>query len=169
MMNGVDAVLAVVLGLCALRGYWRGFLRECFGFIALVAGIGAALRFTAEAEVVVQEHLTLPAPVQAGLAFVAIFVIVHTTMNGIGFMLNRLAGTAVLRGINGVAGAAFGAGKGAAVLAFLLLFIHLFPSAPALESYVMTSAFGRPLVAGAGAALRLGLQGVGRPVGPNRA
>ena len=43
-MNGIDVALVVLLLLCGLRGSWRGFFRESFGFAALLLGLLAALR-----------------------------------------------------------------------------------------------------------------------------
>lgn len=156
-MNGVDLALGLLLAVCALRGYWRGFLRESFGLLALIVGIAAAIRFAAIAAVVVQRHVGLPAAVDAGLAFVTIFVIVHTVINLIGVLLDRLTGALFLRGINRLAGAAFGAGKAAAVLALILLFFHLFPVIPELDGQIMSSSIGRPLVSVAGDVVRRGL------------
>jgi uncharacterized membrane protein required for colicin V production len=157
-MNGVDAALVVVLVGCALRGWWRGFFRECFGLLALVVGISAALRFGVGGEAALQPHLRLPAPVAAGIAFVAIFVVVHAVINVVGVLLSRLTTTATRGTINGVGGALLGAGKGAVVLAFLLLFLHLFPVVSAIDPRVMGSSFGRSLVGIASNAIRIGAQ-----------
>jgi len=157
-MNGVDLALALLLAVCALRGYWRGFFRESFGLLALIAGIAAAARFASLGAGVLQDYVRLPAAVDAGLAFVAIFVIVHTLVNLIGVLLDRLSAALFLRGINRLAGAALGAGKGAAVLALVLLFFHLFPVIPELDGQIMSSSIGRPLVNVAGDVIRLGLQ-----------
>ena len=155
-MNGVDAALVVVLAGCALRGWWRGFLRECFGVVALVAGVAAALRFTAGGEAALQPHLRLPSPVGAGVAFVAIFVIVHGLINVAGVLLSRLTRTAAWGLLNGIGGALLGVAKGAIVLAFLLLFVHLFPLASGFDPQVMGSSIARPLVGVAGSAIRIG-------------
>ena len=157
-MNGVDVALIVVLAGCALRGWWRGFFRECFGLLGLVLGISAALRLTAGGEAALQPHLRLPAPVAAGVAFVAIFVVVHAVINVVGVLLSRLTRTAAQGTINGVGGALLGAGKGAVVLAFLLLFLHLFPVVSAIDPQVMGSNFGRSLVGVASNAIRIGVQ-----------
>jgi membrane protein required for colicin V production len=157
-MNGVDLALGLLLAVCALRGYWRGFFRESFGLLALVGGVAAAVRFTTLGASALQHYLRLPAAVDAGLAFVAIFVIVHTIVNLIGVLLDRLTAALFLRGINRLAGAALGAGKGAAVLALVLLFFHLFPIIPELDGQIMRSTIGRPLVNVAGDVIRLGLQ-----------
>jgi membrane protein required for colicin V production len=155
-MNGVDVALVVVLAACALRGWWRGFFRECFGLLALIVGVAAALRFTAGGEAALQPHLRLPSPVGAGVAFVVIFVVVHGLMNAAGVLLSRLTQTGASGAINGAGGAVLGAGKGAVVVAFLLLFLHLFPLVSTLDPHVMGSAIGRPLVGAASSAIRIG-------------
>jgi membrane protein required for colicin V production len=155
-MNGVDVALVVVLGGCALRGWWRGFFRECFGVVALAAGVAAALRFTAGGEAALQLHLRLPPPVGAGVAFVAIFVIVHGLINVVGVLVSRLTHTAALGVLNGIGGALLGMAKGTVVLAFLLLFLHLFPLVSGVDSQVMGSSIARPLVAVAGNTIRIG-------------
>jgi len=162
-MNSVDVALLILLAVCALRGYWRGFFRESFGLLALIGGVAAALRLTSLGAAVLQQHLPLPPPLEAGLAFVLIFVVVHTVVNLMGVVLDRIAGALFLRGINRVAGAAFGIGKGAAVLGFLLLFLHLFPLVPDLDGHIMTSTIGRPLVTAAGNVIRLGLTSAAPP------
>ncbi len=156
-MNGVDAALALFLAVCALRGYWRGFLRESFGLLALIVGVAAAMQLAGISAVVVQHPLHLPAPVATGVAFVAIFLIVHTVINLMGVLLDRLVGALFLRGINRLAGAAFGAGKAAAVLALIMLFFHLFPVIPKLDGEIMSSSLGRPLVSAASDVVRRGL------------
>lgn len=157
-MNGVDVALVVVLAGCALRGWWRGFFRECFGLLALVVAVTASLRFTAGGEAALQPHLRLPAPIGAGVAFVAIFVAVHAVINIVGVLLSRLTQSVSLGAINGVGGALLGAGKGAVVLAFLLLFLHLFPVISMLDPQVMGSSIARPLMGVASNAIRIGSQ-----------
>ena len=162
-MNAVDLVLVFLLLLWALRGYWRGFFRESFGLIALVGGLAMATQFAALGGGLLQQRFRIPAPVDAGVAFVTIFLIVHTLVNLVGVLFDRLAGALFLRSINRLAGAAFGAGKGAAILGLLLLFLHLFPLVPDLDAQIMNSVIGRPLVNTAGDAVRFALQTAAQP------
>ncbi len=167
-MNSVDLTLSVLLVVCALRGYWRGFFRECFGLLALIGGMVAAVEFAGAGAGLLQERFRIPVPVDVGVAFVLIFVIVHTSVNLVGVLLDRLAGALFLRGVTRLAGAAVGAGKGVAVLAFLLLFLHLFPLVPTLDEQIMRSTIGRPLVTAAGSVARLGLHDAARPDSSNK-
>ncbi len=167
-MNGVDVVLVFLLAVYALRGYWRGFLREAFGLFALAGGIWAAFRFAAAAVVVVPQHLRLPAPVQAGVAFVVVFAVIHTAMNLVGVLLDRLRRTTLVGGVNRMAGVALGAGKGAAILAFVLLFLHLFSLSSNLDGHIMSSRMGPPLVNAAAKVVRLGLPTTPQSDSPNK-
>lgn len=162
-MNGVDLALGILLSVCALRGYWRGFFRETFGLLALIGGVAAAVEFAALGAGMLQPYVHLPAAVDAGLAFVAIFVVVHTGINLVGVLLDRLTGALFLRGLNRLGGALLGAGKGAAVLGLVLLFLHLFPVIPELDGQIMSSTIGRPLVSVAGNVIRLSLQSAAQP------
>jgi len=154
-MNGVDGALVVLLVGCAVRGYWRGFFRESFGLVALIGAVAAAVQFTAAATLAVQQHLTLPPPLPAGAAFVTIFVVTHSVLNTVGFVLDRLAGRSLLRGVSRVAGALFGVGKSALTAAFVLLLLHLLPFLPSIDAHIMRSSFARPLVTAASNVLRL--------------
>src|SRR5262245_11130323 len=124
-MNGVDVAIVVLLIGCALRGYGRGLIRECFGLIALVLGVVAAVQLTAVGTVMLEQYVSLPNTVASGVVFVGIFVTVHLFLDMAGSVLDRLAGTGFVRSINRLMGAAFGASKGAVVLGFVLLFLHL--------------------------------------------
>ena len=155
-MNGVDIVLVVILAGCAVRGWWRGLFRECFGLIALVVGVAAALRLSGAVEAALQPRFHVPAPVAAGVAFVSVFVVVHGTINVVGMLLSRLAARTSLGVVNSTSGAVLGAAKGGVVLAFVLLFLHLFPVTSLLDPKLMASSIGRSLVAVASNAIRVG-------------
>ena len=157
-MNGLDFALIVVLVGCALRGYWRGFFREGFGLLALIAGIAAAVEGAAPASALVQQHVTLPSPLPTGVAFVAIFVAVHSAVNIVGVVIDRLVGGSLLRGVSRFVGALLSVGKAAFALAFVLLFLHLLPLMPRLDGQIMQSSIARPLVVAASNVLRTGPQ-----------
>ena len=77
-------------------------------------------------------------------------------MNLIGVAADQLFGRGALQVPSRVGGALFALGKGAAVLAFVLLFLQLFPVVPGIDQQIADSRIARPMVAAAGAALRAG-------------
>ena len=110
-MNGIDIALVVLLLGAAVRGFWRGFFREVFGFAALLVGLWAALQSTAAGAALLGRYVGLPAATLAAVAFLAVFMIVHTGGNLMGIALSRLAGPRGFFGIGRVAGALFAASK----------------------------------------------------------
>ena len=162
-MNGIDVALVILLLLCAGRGLWRGFFRESFGFLGLITGLVAALRLSDEGAAWLATYVDVPAAARLGIAFVGIFILVHTVMNLFGFILDRLLGGVLLRRMSSAAGALFALAKGGAVLAFILLFLHLFPVVPGLDQRIMESQIARPMVSVAGSVIRAGLRQAAEP------
>jgi len=158
-MNAIDVALVVLLLVCALRGSWRGVFRESFGFAALLIGIWAALRFAESGAAWLGGRLPtadLNQTALLGAAFVAIFLFVSALISLLGVAADQVLGRGALRIPSRVAGALFALGKGAAVAAFVLLFLQLFPVVKGLDRQILDSRIARPLVAGAAAALRSG-------------
>jgi uncharacterized membrane protein required for colicin V production len=153
-MNKIDAALAVLVGLCALRGFWRGFSRECFGVVGVVAGVWAAFRLSPWGADVLREYVEAPAAMLDGAAFVILFVTVNAVTAIAAVLFGRKSSTGLRWGLASIGGAVVGGGKAAVVLSFLLLFLQLFPVVPALSTEIMDSAIGRPLVQVAGGLLR---------------
>jgi membrane protein required for colicin V production len=156
-MNAIDIGLIAVLLLCALRGSWRGFFREAFGFVALIGGLLAALRFAdaAAAWLGTVAPVTDVNPVAVlGAAFVGVFLVVSTVINLLGVAMDQVFGRGALRIPSRVTGAVFAAAKGAAVAACALLFLQLFPVVKGLDRKILDSRLARPLVSAAEATLR---------------
>jgi membrane protein required for colicin V production len=155
-MNLVDAALVVLLTLCAVRGFLRGLLREVFSLAALLVGLYAAMRWAlagaAELESLLPEA-GLPEAALSGVVFVLVFLVVSAAVNLLGFVGERMLGGGVLRQLSRVAGAGFAAAKGVVILAFTLLFFHLFPFVEGFDHQLQESRLARPMIAAAEAAL----------------
>jgi uncharacterized membrane protein required for colicin V production len=158
-MNGLDVALVLLLLLAALRGAWRGVFRETFGCAALVLGLAAALRgaeFGASWLTRYPMARDLSPATLVGVAFVAVFLAASTALNLIGVAADQVFGRGALRIPSRIAGALFALAKSGAALALVLLFLHLFPIAPAVDQQITGSRLARPMVSAATAALRAG-------------
>ncbi len=155
-MNRIDLVLAIVLALFALRGFWRGFSREFFGFIGLIGGLVVA----AATYAVAAQHLppAVPERTRPIVAFAAVFFAVDLGANIVGALLHRLLGIIFLSPVNRLAGGVFGAIKGAALIAIALLLVLAYAPSRAVEDELASSTIARPLLAFA--------EDVGRDVRP---
>jgi len=156
-MNGIDIALLVLLLAAAARGFWRGFVRELFGFLALVFGLWAALRMAADGATFLGRFVELPGPTLAAIAFLGLFMLVHTAANLIGVLLSRLAAPRGVFGLGRLAGAVFAVGKAGVVFACVLLFFDLFPLITPLDRQMRESHLARPLASAAASLLRAGL------------
>ena len=145
-MNQVDALLLVLLTPFALRGYWRGFVRETFGLAGLLGGAAAAGAGSLALAAILTQHGLVPPAGARPVAFAILFVGTVLAANLLGLLVDRLVRALLLGGVNRFAGAAFGCAKGAAVAAFLLLLVRsLLPSHEVLD-LIDHSTLGRPLV-----------------------
>ncbi len=154
-MNLVDLALIVILILFAVRGYWRGFFRELCGILGLAAGIAVALSFAPAVAAWLTERVFAPAPIDLALAFVGLFVVAQVIASIAGMILERMARALWLGVVSRMLGAIVAAAEGAAVLAVVLLFFHLFPVFSKLDQPIMNSAIGRSLISAASTCVRL--------------
>jgi len=121
-------VLAIVLVLFALRGFWRGFSREFFGFVGLIGGLAVAAASYAAAVAYLPD--AVPERIRPIVAFALVFFAVDVLANIVGALLHRLLGIFFLSPVNRVAGAVFGVAKGAAMTMIALLLIRAYTPAP---------------------------------------
>lgn len=155
-MTAPDVLLLCFVALAALRGFWRGFFREAFGLLGLVGGLATAVWLTPWVEASIDRLFRLPPPIPAGVAFVGIFVCVHTAMSALGAVADWLRGVGGRRWLQGLGGACLGAGKGAVLVAFVVLFLHLFPVLPGLDTRLRESTVAQHLMSAAAKAVRTG-------------
>lgn len=127
LVNIVDPVLIVLLGLFALRGYFKGLFRESFSLVGLVAGFMVAVRYNEPAAALWADSWKLPPIVLQATAFVALFFAVYLLCGLAGWLLHRSAKVLFLEPINRMGGVVLGAGKGAALLSLILFFLLSFP------------------------------------------
>lgn len=117
----VDYVLAVLLGLLALRGLFRGLLKELFALGAWLLAIVIGLQYNAEVAFLLQNSITNPITriVSAFGILVAITLLFATLIN---FLLSELIYKSGLGLLNRLFGFCFGFIKGS-VLVLILIFL----------------------------------------------
>ena len=155
-MSGIDAVLVVLLLLCALRGFWRGFLREVFGFAGLALGLVVAMRFAGAGAHLLAQQVQIPPTAALGVAFVLLFLVVHASLTAMGLLGDRLLGARGTRLLNSSGGALFGLAKGAVAMSFALLFLRLFPVVADFDQRIIASPVAGPMASTAASVLRFG-------------
>jgi membrane protein required for colicin V production len=153
-VNQVDALLLVLLLPFALRGYWRGLVRELFGLAGLLAGAAVAGAWSLPLAAVLVARDWVPVVVSRPVAFATLFITTVVAARLLGLVADRLVRALLLGGVNRVAGAAFGFAKGAAVAAFLLFLLQRLLPNRGVQELIAHSTLGRPLLRVAEVVLR---------------
>ncbi len=144
-MNPVDLVLAGLLIPFALRGFFRGFLREAASLAGMLAGAVLAVAAAGPLGLRVEAELGVQPEVALGIAAGGTFLVVYIAALLIGALLDRVARAIFLGPLNRTAGVAFGVAKGAAVLGFGLILAERLGAAE-VKQRVDGSQLAQPLV-----------------------
>jgi membrane protein required for colicin V production len=141
----VDLLLAVVLLLFALRGLWRGFLREAFGLVGILAGAVTAVgSYQPLSEAIVTRWPMAP-QVADLLAGGAIFVGVVLAASLLGRLARRLARAIWLGTVDRTVGVAFGLAKGMALVGLGVIAVQRFAPGSEPAHWLDGSRLARPL------------------------
>jgi uncharacterized membrane protein required for colicin V production len=120
-MTGLDLILLAVLAAFGLRGFFRGFVRETTGLLALVAALAGTALYAGR----LAEELLARGFAEAELAFVAAgaltFLGIYLGVTLAGWLVDRLAHAVFLGPVVRAAGIVFAVVKGAALLGFALI------------------------------------------------
>ncbi len=143
-MNRIDVVLAVVLALFALRGFWRGFSREVFALVGLVGGVAAAGAYYPDGIAVLPPEV--PEIARPVVAFLGIFVAVVLAAKLAGFLVRRVLGLVLLSPLDRLGGILFGAAKGAALVTFGVIAVRAITPPDALERACADSVLMQPIL-----------------------
>ena len=155
-MNQLDALLLVLLVPFALRGYWRGLLRESLELAGVLGGVlAAAAGGGTLAAALVARHILPPLAARMA-AVIAIFLGVYVGAALVGFVADRLARAIFLGGLNRTAGLAFGVAKGATILGMALILVQRLLRSPALDALIAASTLGAPITRFATAVVQAG-------------
>jgi membrane protein required for colicin V production len=122
-VNGVDLILAFVLGLFGLRGFFRGLFREILSLAGLIAGFMLTVAFLQPVAGYVAGFWKMPPLILKGLVFVILFFLVYFLFNLVGWLLHRSESLLFLKTVNRAGGIAVGLAKGAAIMALIIFFL----------------------------------------------
>jgi membrane protein required for colicin V production len=122
-VNIVDVLLLSLLFLFGLRGYIKGFFRELFSLAGLIVGFMAAARYNHTVATLSEEYWKISPFILKGASFVAIFFAIYLCFNLLGWFIHHSAKFVFLQTLNRAGGIVIGIGKGAAVMALVVLFM----------------------------------------------
>lgn len=131
-MTWVDYLVLAVLGVSAVLGLWRGFVREVLALLGWVAAVVIAALFSADVATVLPADFATPLLRQL-LAAIVVFVVVLIVFGLTGLLLARLLRAVGLGALDRTLGGLFGFVRGAIIVLVAVVLVGLtdLPSEPA--------------------------------------
>jgi membrane protein required for colicin V production len=145
-MTALDAALLLLLVLFALRGFWRGFLREVLGLAGLVVAGVLVVAWSEPIAGVLSDRAGLSSLTARLVSAVGLAVAVFLMVRLLGRVVARLTSALFLRPIDRIAGVGLGVAEGAALLGLVLAAIVRASPASPLSSRIDASPVARPLL-----------------------
>lgn len=125
-MNGLDAVLLVVLLLSTVLGLWRGLVYEVISVAGWVAAFVLAQVYAAPvAQTLPLEGFSPPLRLAAG--FVLVFMGTAFAAGLVAWVLKKLVDSVGLRPVDRVLGAGFGVARATVLLLALAVVVNMTP------------------------------------------
>ncbi len=116
----IDIVIIVAVTVSVIIGIVRGFVKEAISIAALLVAIWAAL-FFGPAVGAVSESWIASRELQMWFGRILVFAVILSIGGLLGWGISKLVRLSVLSGMDRLAGAVFGAGRGILLAALLVL------------------------------------------------
>ena len=123
-MIWVDFVILGIIALSAVIGLFRGFVKESFSLIVWVAAFWLSWTFFRDLSQYLIQWISLPSA-RLGISFALIMISVLIVGGIINFLLAQLVEHTGLSGTDRMLGVVFGIGRGAIIVAIIILLAGL--------------------------------------------
>ena len=124
-MNWADVVIGTIVFVSALKGFKTGFISELMGFLAFVCGIWACFAYTGFSDETVARITKLGPGSSHAIGLLLFGAEMYVAVSILGFALNRVTSSRILKSANAVLGASVGLGK-SLIFVWAILYAMLF-------------------------------------------
>jgi membrane protein required for colicin V production len=119
-MIWVDYAILTIIVISALISIWRGFVKEVLSLIGWILAFWVAFSFVHTGAQWLKGYISVPS-VRLAVAFTVLFVVTLLVAGVVNFLLGKLVSATGLSGTDRMLGVFFGIGRGAAIVAVLVL------------------------------------------------
>ena len=123
-MNIIDIILSIFLLLGLVRGFFKGFLLELAGLVALIAGIYGAIHFSDSMYQFLQTFISWQERYLTLLAFAFTFCLIAIAVSLLARLLTKMVDFLAFGILNRILGAVFGMLKTAFLAGLFLMFLN---------------------------------------------
>lgn len=144
-MNVIDIILSIFLLLGFVRGFFKGFLLELAGLLALFIGVYAALQFSDYTVEFLQNFLDWEPQYIFLMGFALTFFLIVLAISLLGKALTKLVNVIALGLVNKLLGAVFGLLKMAFLASLFFMLMHATDAFSIAKTYTDNSILYRPV------------------------
>lgn len=119
-MTWPDYAILAIIAISSLVGVLRGFIKEVFSLLVWAAAFVIAYRFSGDAAVLMESHVSLPSA-RTAIGFIGLFIVVLVIGGLMNYLLGRLVESTGLSGTDRLLGGLFGIARGAALVVAAIL------------------------------------------------
>lgn len=119
-MSVVDFAIVAIVLISLLVGMFRGFIREALSLASWIVALWVAYLYATAGATYLEAHIN-QLPLRVTAAFTAIFVVALIGASVVSHLLCRLFAVSGISGLDRSLGLLFGAGRGALIVAALIL------------------------------------------------
>lgn len=123
-MNVIDIILSIFLLWGFVRGFFKGFLLELAGLVALIVGIFGAIHFSDVVYAFLQKIISWEEQYLFLFSFALTFIIIVIAISIIGRILTKMVNIIALGIVNKILGAIFGLLKMAFMASVFFMFLN---------------------------------------------
>lgn len=124
-MNPFDTIIAIILGYCLIRGFFRGLIKELSSIIGVLGGFYAGYTYYLDISRPLSNWISNPAYVKI-IGFLVIFCGVFILVSIAGVIIKYLMNIAFLGWVDRICGVFFGIAKGVLIASVLLMMLTAF-------------------------------------------
>jgi len=118
-MNGLDLLIILILGVCIWRGFQLGLVRSVLSLVGWLVGLFVSTQYAKPLAPLFAEWFATPA-LQTIAAFIVLLLAVFLVFRVLAALVVTVLQALALRPLERVAGAAFGAAKGALIVLIMI-------------------------------------------------
>ena len=125
MMNPFDTIIAILLGYCLIRGFFRGLIKEISSILGVLGGFYAGYTYYPDISKLLSAWISNPAYAKI-TGFMLLFCGVFIFVSIIGVIIKYLMNIAFLGWVDRICGVLFGIAKGVLIASVLLMILTAF-------------------------------------------
>ncbi|MCH7678664.1 CvpA family protein [candidate division KSB1 bacterium] len=126
-MNYIDYIIITFVAFFAVRGLFKGFLNEVFGFLGLILALIFATKYMSNMAGVIDRFLNIPPGLTTLLGYLIIFVGTIFAVQLLNHVLQKAVQVSFLNWVDKTGGGLVGFIKGGIIISLLLLLISIIP------------------------------------------